>query len=437
MQMRIAMAAVFAAALCVPQLAFSAATSNAEMIAARQKFFGVENVDSATGAVARDRVLVSWLTNTTYAVALKGRVILLDTFATRLEVTPGRTSFVIRDLVDLKPEAIFLGHGHSDHADNAAYIAGKTGAEIFASEETCPVMHFDLMRMKADPLIQDDPGSRIDPNATIKCTGVTTAGSAPGTQVIQIPALEPDVCVVGFRHLHSVLVPRDSDFSVNPVQVTVDPRDATLFPAGVRLTPFNPPQPGQMELRTGIGFGTNPGGPVAIAFQFVMREAPHFTIMWTNSNGALKEGRGNGWNGTPEDGARLVALMRSLPQTDVFMGIVSTANYPNNALRDTVMYTWALKPRLFVPGHHTTGTVGAEGTSAALYVTLKKQFQIMEAPVGQWPGFPRSEWPDLRWLTDPMDYGKPIVFEPKSKEWARNELARNEQAQRLRDFCAR
>ena len=66
-----------------------------------------------------------------------------------------------------------------------------------------------------------------------------------------------------------------------------------------------------MDLRAGIGFGPNPGGPVAIAFQFVLRDEPHFTFLWQNSGGALKEGKGNGWDGTPEDGARLVTLMRN------------------------------------------------------------------------------------------------------------------------------
>jgi hypothetical protein len=40
-------------------------------IAARQLFFGPENVNAETGRVDRDKVIFSWLTNTTYAVAVK------------------------------------------------------------------------------------------------------------------------------------------------------------------------------------------------------------------------------------------------------------------------------------------------------------------------------------------------------------------------------
>ena len=119
--------------------AFSKSPSEA-MVAARQKVFGTEAVDAKNGTLRTDRVVFSWLTNATFAAAMKGHVVLLDSFITRLEVKPGRTPIVIQDLVDLKPEAIFLGHGHFDHADNAAYIAQETGAIIYATPETCDNM---------------------------------------------------------------------------------------------------------------------------------------------------------------------------------------------------------------------------------------------------------------------------------------------------------
>src|SRR6267378_1317217 len=89
---------VLSAALLASAVPAYAKGGDAELIAARQKFFGVENVDAVTGAVAKDKVILSWLTNTTYAVSVRGRIVLLDTFATRLEVAPGRTNFVIKDM---------------------------------------------------------------------------------------------------------------------------------------------------------------------------------------------------------------------------------------------------------------------------------------------------------------------------------------------------
>ena len=177
-------------------------------------------------------------------------------------------------------------------------------------------MQVDLARMKKDPLIQADPVARIDPNATVRCTNVTTTDSVPGTQLVRLPVLEPHACVLAFRHLHSVLVPRDPDFALPNIRVVVDPRDAELFPRGISLEPTNPRQPGQFDL----GTAGNPGGAVSLFFHFVLRNEPHFTFAWHNSAGALKEGKGNGWDGTPVDGQRLVEIMRNLPQTDVELG---------------------------------------------------------------------------------------------------------------------
>ena len=74
------------------------AKPSAAMIAARQKIFGIENVNATNGKVRDDRVVFSWLTNATFAAAMKGHVVLLDSFVTRLEVMPGRTPIVIQDL---------------------------------------------------------------------------------------------------------------------------------------------------------------------------------------------------------------------------------------------------------------------------------------------------------------------------------------------------
>src|SRR5882672_985830 len=125
------------------------------LIQARQKFFGIENVDDK-GRVDKDKVIFSWATNTTYVVSVLGRVILLDSYINRPELPTApldtrRTPILPQDFVDVRPEAIFLGHGHGDHADNAAFVAKWTGATIYASPETCDVMQQDVTRMFNDP----------------------------------------------------------------------------------------------------------------------------------------------------------------------------------------------------------------------------------------------------------------------------------------------
>ena len=154
------------------------------MIKARQKFFGIENVDEK-GRVRKDKVIFSWATNTTYIVSAMGRVLLLDSYINRPELptTPldtRRTPILPQDFVDARPDAIFLGHGHGDHADNAAYVAKWTNATIYAAPETCDVMQQDVIRMWNDPNLHNG-GTKIIPNGDpVKCVGVVPRNSPPG-----------------------------------------------------------------------------------------------------------------------------------------------------------------------------------------------------------------------------------------------------------------
>src|SRR5689334_23084026 len=186
---------------------------DAALVRARQKFFGVENVD-AKGRVDSAKVIFSWASNTTYVVAAMGHVFLLDSYINRPELPTApldtrRTPILPQDFVDARPEAIFLGHGHGDHADNAAFVAKWTGATIYASPETCDVMQLDVTRMWNDPNVVNG-GTRIIPNsAPVNCVGVVPRGSRPGeydettnlSRARRIDALDPQVCILAFKFI--------------------------------------------------------------------------------------------------------------------------------------------------------------------------------------------------------------------------------------------
>jgi hypothetical protein len=404
------------------------AAADPALIQARQKLFGLENVDANTGGVKKDKVLFSWITNASFATSVAGRVLLLDTYVTRLEVTPGRTPVVVKDLVDLKPDAILLGHGHGDHADNAAYIAAKTGAPVYASPETCAALQVDLARLKNDPNVQGNATTAIAASAQVQCLPVTSNGSTPASEVVRVPVLEPVACVVAFRHLHSVAVPPDPTFAPTPVQIIVDPRDATLFPAGTPLTPAanTPPQLGQMNLTTSQGAGA----VISIYYQFVMRGGYNFTFGWHNTAGALKEGCGADTCWGPTVGQNIQNVLASLPYTDLQMGTASSGNFNNNGLRDLIMYQQALKPKVYVPNHLTSGTATREASSLSVYAGYLQQLRNMEQPASGWAGYPRSEWPNIRWLVDPTDYIKPMSFSNGDPAWNNPQ-----KAARVAQFC--
>lgn len=381
------------------------------VVAARQKIFGSANVDPRSGRVSEDRVIFSWITNASFAASIRGRVVLLDTFVTRLEVAPGRTPIVIQDLVDLRPEALFLGHGHFDHADNAAYIAKLTGATIYASPETCDNMQLDAVKI-------------FGPNESVKCVGLTTRGSLPGAELVQIDQLQPVVRITAFKHLHSTnTAPQDNSFPPSIINTPVkgvcappcniaDSRDASLYPAGTPLSKV-------MDIGTArAGFG----GAISMYYHFKLRGENQFTFAWHNTTGALKEGCAlpNNSNGLPTQpgqdakgcfgpavGAKLAQVMESLRPTDVELGSVVSLGYAINGERDIVTYNQHIAPKVFIPNHVTA--VAVESSSLEWKFGYLKQQDAM--------GIPEAERPELIWLVDPNDYLRPLVFDIHDERW--------------------
>jgi L-ascorbate metabolism protein UlaG (beta-lactamase superfamily) len=391
----------------------AAADAATPLVTARQKIFGIENVDANTGAVKKDRVIFSWLTNTSYAVSVLGRVIMLDSYVTRLELTPGRTPFVIQDLVDLKPEAILLGHGHFDHADNGAYIAKMTGATIYASPETCDAMQADIARMFADPNAING-GAKIIPDGNpVPCMPIVSRGSTPGTEITRLNFLEPLVCLIGFKHMHSNAVSPDPAYPPFVFNVTQDSRDAQMYPRGTTLTPPTNPAsrvPGQINTATSGSGG--PGGPIAMFYEFVLRTPNNFTFAWHNSTGALKEGLAPDGAWGPAIGQSVFNLFAAIPYVDLELGSASSANTANNGHRDIVMYQQYLQPKVFIPGHMTTGTNGVgESSTQELYFMYRNAQQNIATVQTVY-------MPEVRWLVDPTDYIRPMTFIPGDPRWS-------------------
>src|SRR6185437_6696289 len=195
--------------------------ARAALVKARQKIFGVENVDEK-GRVDKEKVIFSWATNTTYVASVLGRVVLLDSYLSRPELPTSPIDrrynpLLPKDLAEAKPEAIFLGHGHGDHADNAAYVAKWADATIYASAETCQVMQLDVQRMFNDPNAVNG-GARIIPNGDpVKCIDVVPANSRPGqfdeatnrSKATRLHQLDPHACILAFKFIHSGTAPVD------------------------------------------------------------------------------------------------------------------------------------------------------------------------------------------------------------------------------------
>ncbi len=413
----------------------ASAAANDLLVTARSKFFGAENVNQSTGAVRKDKVIVSWITNASLAVSLEGQVVLLDTYLNRLEVAPAagepdlrRTPINVSDLVDLQPRAIFLGHGHGDHADNAAYIAKLDNVPIYATPETCAVMQADIVRMASDPNTANG-GAKIIPDANpVACFPLVARNSVPGAEVTRLKALWPVAGIIAFKHIHSGSVPTDTVFNAVPVDNIGDPREPDLYPPGLCLAPYAAnglqgclgvgteltPQPGQVNLTTS-GFGTlpgNAGGPISLFYQFVLCNGTHFSFVWHNTTGPLREGVGSDPGlPSPAVGAHLFKIMDDLPETDVEFGSIVSLGYATNGVRDAVLYQQHVHPQIYVPLHMTD--VAAISSS----LEFKKAYlETMSNALKTHVEGVKYE-PELRWMVDPNDYLRPMVFDPTDSRW--------------------
>jgi hypothetical protein len=402
-----------------------------DTISARARFFGAENVDVRSGAVRNDRVIFSWVTNASLAVSIRGRIVLLDTYINRPELPPPagaadlrRSPISIQELISLAPEAIFLGHGHGDHADNAAYIAKLLNIPIYASPETCDVMQADIRRMYADPNTVNG-GVRIIPdNIPVKCISPISRGSVPGSEIVNIHQLDPVACIVAFKHIHSGTVPTDTVFPFIPVNPDSDPRENSLYPRLTSLTPSATPVAGQMNLTT-TGFGSipgSPGGPISIFYQFITGDANNFTFVWHNTTGPLKEGAGSDPGlPSPAVGAKLFGIMDSLPQTDVELGSIVSLGVSTNGVRDPILYQQHIRPQVYIPIHETDAT--------PISSSLRYKNAYLQAVVAA--NVPVR--PEIRWMVDPDDFVRPMVYDPKDDRWKKS----NNNQPRINQFCNR
>jgi len=121
--------------------------------------------------------------------------------------------------------------------------------------------------------------------------------------------------------------------------------------------------------------------------------------------------------GNPLVGAHLFQIMDSLPPTDVEFGSVTTLGLATNALRDPFLYTQHVRPQIYVPGHMTD--VQLVGSS----LQSKKSFILTEEVAAGSSEIPGGTvyMPELRWLVDPNDLARPVVFDPDDARWSNSE----------------
>jgi hypothetical protein len=260
-------ASVLLAALLVPEGGAVAgpAAADSKMIAARQHFFGKENVDPSTGAVRSDRVIMSWFSVSNYAAAFNGHVVLMDSWVARGSYSD-RVPTNPDELAALKPEYIFIGHGDFDHAADAAEVAAKSGATVVGTKSHC-----DSVREQA--------GEKIP------CVAVFPADPPAGLR--KDLNLIPGVEITAVTHIHSSFEsPEQQDGGRLPCPPPWDPTPTAEHPP--TFEDFQ-----HLFSHLGDARGGN------ILYQFRIGK---FALAWHDTTGKLKEDAPKGHR-DPEDPA--------------------------------------------------------------------------------------------------------------------------------------
>lgn len=360
-----------------------AAPATADLVAARTHYFGAENVDSKTGEVRKDLLIMSWATNTTFAAAINGKVVLLDASLLRREETPGRTPTTLTEMANLMPSHILIGKAAPGHVDLAANIAFRTGATVIGAQEHCDAVEQDARRQ------QNWTGTA----KLIKCTAVIPKDQALGEKTNLTQVSELGVCLRAVKHSDQLVNTRDSSLPALTFNWGEgnDTRDAAYWPLG-------------RAAQDGVGTSAGTNGP-SVLYHLTLTGGRNFGLVWNDRAGSLKD-----------NNPAVAKLLRELPKTDLQVGSVDVTNSAVNGLRDPALYIQAVQPKIFFPSGHDAASqrAGAANTAEFMKRALENALTALSVPLG-------TAGTQLRVNFDPSDYIKPhyMTFDPSAQAWQR------------------
>lgn len=328
---------------------------------ARAKFFGKKNVNMDTGAVRKDRILFSWFSVSSYAVAVNGHVFLLDAWVAR----GSHSNYVPtspREVSLLQPEYIFIGHGDFDHAADAAEIASLSGATIVGTPEHCDSIQSQTKKK-------------------LRCIAVAPRGATPGIRT-DLNGLIPGVEISAVVHIHSSVEspePAEGYLPCPPLWNALD-------------TAEHPPTPEDMQHL----FNHLPdarGGNLLYQFRF-----NDFSFAHHDTTGKIDK-----------DAPAAVEAFERLPETDVQFGSVLAFGQVTNCLRSLGRYIDALDPKVYAAMHHDNFTYFIGANAEDLEPLVRAELARI----------PKKDRPELLYSYDPIDYldASLFTFDPDHPRW--------------------
>ncbi len=337
---------------------------------ARQRILGIDKLDAG-------QVKLWWYGVSSFIMAAGGHLFLLDAWEV-VGVHKNYVPITRDDLVALKPEAIFIGHGHFDHAADAGYIASRTGAALIAGDSVCAQARTDAA---SNPEALDFRCLKLGLDAD------NPAGSVFSTRIFANMA---NVQII--KHTHSAADPASLTTGGMPLVYTPE-----ILPF---LTNLNTDPSETVKFLQSLpndgGVGQPEGGTWAYHFR-----VGNFSLLWNDSTGGMPD------NDPTADAVR-VALAGLPDCVDVHLGAIVGFGMVTSAYRDALAYVAAARPRLFMPNHHDAWFPGIGGGASAYETQWTQALMSLPNP------------PKQDYLRDPDDYLKVRSFDVKAAEWASN-----------------
>lgn len=338
-----------------------------EVRAARLRLLGADAMDPEV-------VRIWWVGVSSFIVSMKGHLFMLDAW----EIVGLHANYLPigrEDLVAIKPEAIFIGHGHFDHAADAGYVAGQTGAVLVGGSTVC-----DTARQSA---------ASEGFNANFPCINLGTEASPRAGETYSLHMWEDMEPVQIIRHTHSAAEPTDLLTGGSPL---VFIPDVLTYPTYLNTDPAE-----TLRFLNAFGDDGSSGEPDGgtWAYQFKVGD---FTLFWHDSTGIMKDDN-------PESQA-IVKAIQALPDcTDVQLNAIVGFGMVTSAYRDALAYVRAVQPLVALPTHHDAWAPGVGGGAAAYEQSWKNALATLANP------------PELDYLKDPVDYMKPRAYRVNDDRW--------------------
>lgn len=339
---------------------------SAETREARLRVLGDDGSDTST-------VKVWWYGVSSFVVAAGGHVFLLDAW----EIVGVHSNYVPitrDDLVAIKPEAIFIGHGHFDHAADAGYIATRTGAALIAGESVCETAQ---AAAEADAV-------------AFPCLKLGLEGDNPAGTTFSARVFADMAPVTIVKHTHSEADPTSLLEGELPVLYVPE-----ILPF---ILNFNTDLAETIKFLKSLPDDGGVGQPDGGSWLYHFRVG-NFSMLWHDSTGAMPE------QDPTADAVR--SAISALPDcVDVQLGAIVGFGMLTSGYRDALAYVAAAQPKLFIPNHHDAWAPIIGGGARSYEAQWTSSLMSL------------ANAPEQDYLRDPEDYLKVRTFSVNDPRWA-------------------